>query len=557
MATDDPSVPDPARADIPLRLPSGVVLDGGAPVVVIGPNGSGKTRQTRSISTVTGTPLEFVNALRNTRVAPELQAMGQDTARANFQQQKLQAQTQHWELTSEFDSMLSQLLAVEAGSAMDFKRRFRQDPGGAGIPEDTALSKVEDLWRQVFTGRSLRWQDWKPLVTSNTAGYQVEYSGNQMSDGEKAALYLAARVFSTPPGVVLVVDEPETHFHSLLAVRLWNALEEARRDIRFVYITHDLTFAMSRREARYVLASPTEGLRAIDLGDSVPDDVAEALLGSASLSFYASRVVFCEGEETSYDNLFYSAWFNGVDTVVRAVGGSARVIRCVDALKLAGLARSLEATGIVDRDYYGDNYFAALPAGVTPLPVHEVESLFALPGVVAAAAKHNSKGFDANDYLAALGRGVSEEQRHALVIQRWKAAIEPHLTGLVANTSKRNVSLDQLVSDLPSIFDMSSWAFSPQVMLEQEKQRVEDGLASGDALMFLALAPGKSLLPIAARATGMELSAYTNLVLSALRNVDQEPFPLRDALVTALRPHLPSRATAAAVGAAALPLTPT
>ena len=112
-----------------------------------------------------------------------------------------------------------------------------------------------------------------------------------MSDGEKAALYLAGRVFSSDPGV-LVVDEPETHLHALLAVRLWNALEDARPDIRFVYVTHDLTFALSRHKARFVLASPTEGLRTLDVSAELPDDVAEALLGSASLSFYASRVVF-------------------------------------------------------------------------------------------------------------------------------------------------------------------------------------------------------------------------------------------------------------------------
>ena len=110
---------------------------------------------------------------------------------------------------------------------------------------------------------------------------------------------------------------PETHLHSLLAVRVWNALEIARPDMRFVYVTHDLTFALSRRDARFVLASPTAGLRSIDLEPTLPADVTEALLGSASLSFYASRVVFCEGELTSLDYRLYGAWFRGPDTVVR------------------------------------------------------------------------------------------------------------------------------------------------------------------------------------------------------------------------------------------------
>lgn len=248
--------------DFDLTLPSGERLEGRSPVVVIGPNGSGKTRQARNISA--SVSIEFVNALRNTRVAPELPAMGFDTARNNFLSQRNQARSAHWELTSEFDFMLSQLLAQDAMAAKDFTQRYRDDPASAGEPLDTPLSRVEAAWRDVFPGRRLVWRDWKPVIVNSVAGGPVEYTGNQMSDGEKAALFVAGRVFSAEPGT-LVVDEPETHFHSLLAVRLWNALEDARADVRFVYITHDLTFALSRRDARYVLASPTAGLRPIEI----------------------------------------------------------------------------------------------------------------------------------------------------------------------------------------------------------------------------------------------------------------------------------------------------
>jgi hypothetical protein len=481
--------------------------------------------------------------------------MGQDTARANFAAQKAQALSQHWELTSEFDSMLSQILAENASEAMAFTRRFRDDRTTAGEPAETVLSRVEDLWRKIFPGRELWWQDWKPIVTSSTSGSIIQYNGNQMSDGEKAALFLAGRVYSANSGI-LVVDEPETHFHSLLAVRLWDALEDSRPDIRFVYITHDLTFAMSRRGARYVLASPIEGLRAIDLGDSVPDDVAEALLGSASLSFYASRVVFCEGDEASFDGRLYRAWFNGPDTVVRPVGARERVLRCVDALQQGGLARSLQAVGLVDRDFHREAYLDALPAGVQALPVHEVESLFALPDVVAPVASHMAKPFDMADYTEKLRQSVSAEQRHSLVIQRWKAAVEPHLTGLVANISKKGKSLDELANELPDIFEPKNWPFSPEDLLETEKKRVEDGLAMGDSMAILTLSPGKPFLPVAAQYVGLNVASYTNLIVESLSRPGATPDKLREALIAALQSHLPQRVVPASGAAALLPLTP-
>ena len=510
--------------------------------MVVGPNGSGKTRLTRTLGA--DAPIEFVNALRNTRVAPELPAMGFDTARNQYQAQKQQARSSHWELTSEFDSMLSQLLAGDSMAAKDFVRRYRENPDAPGELGATPLSRVEALWDQIYPGRSLRWRDWKPYVLSTVSGTEVEYTANQMSDGEKAALFVAARVFSAEPGV-LVVDEPETHFHSRLAVGLWNALEEARRDLRFVYVTHDLTFALSRRGARYVLASPTEGLRAIELDDDLPPDIAEALLGSATFSFYASRVVFCEGDDRSLDNVIYGAWFDELDTVIRPVSDCQTVMRCVVALHASGIAQALDAIGIVDRDYHSDAFLNAMPGGVHPLPVHEIESVLAMPEVVRAVSGHMTRTFDPDRYLADLRATVSEQQRHAIVIQRWKARIEPHLTGLVASTGKRNASLEALVAEIPKLFDMNQWTFSPAAILAEEKVRVEGSVQTGDIAAFLSLVPGKQCLPVAARHAGIPVDTYTKLIASALRSTGLGDFAvLRTELEAAVRPVLPSRSTA-------------
>ncbi len=542
--------------EVDLQLPGGEVLSGGGPVVIIGPNGSGKTRLARQIVAGSGAQTEFVNALRNTRVAPELPAMGQDTARSQFNAQRQQSKQNHWELSSEFDSMLAQLLGQTWNSAMDFQRRFRDDPATAGTPEETALTRVEDLWRKVFPGRQLRWDDWKPTIDSVTSGARVTYSGNQMSDGEKAALYLAGRVFTTEAGVVLVVDEPETHFHSLLAVRLWNEFEKARPDLRFVYITHDLTFALSRTNCTYVLASPTGGLRSVALGDGVPDDVAGALLGSASLSFYASRVVFCEGGDDSLDSRLFSAWFDGADTIVRPVDSCHRVLRCVEALNSAGLALSLTAIGIVDRDFYPETFLQNLSSYVAVLPVHEVESLFALPDVLHAVATHLDRNFVEEDYLAALRSSIPEQQRRQIIIQRWKAAVEPYLTGLVADTSKRNTTVQQLITDMPNIFNYGNWSFSPETILQKEDERVTKALDDGsDAMALLSVVPGKPLLPLASNYVGLQLSAYVDLVINTLRSSKPDLAKLRDELVKALQAHLPPRHVAT-VGSDSASLTP-
>jgi energy-coupling factor transporter ATP-binding protein EcfA2 len=542
--------------EIRLSLPGGETIDGESPVVIIGPNGSGKTRQARGITAVSGNAIEFVNALRNTRVATEIPAMGQISARRDYLQLRQQSQSTHWELTSDFDVMFSQLLAQAATVALDFTRRWLDNPGIVQNPEITPLNKIEGLWRKVFPGRDLRWEDWKPEVTSITTGVEVKYSGNTMSDGEKAALYLAGKVFIADPNVVMVVDEPETHLHSLLAIKLWNQLEADRPDIRFVYVTHDLTFAMSRIDATYVLASPVAGLRTLGMDDSIGEDVAGAILGSASLSFYASRVVFCEGDDTSIDSRLYNAWFDGADTVVRPVASSHRVLRCVEAMTQGGLTLSLSAVGIVDRDHYRDAFMESLSPQIHPLPVHEVESLFVLPGVFQAVAKHLGVSMSDDDYASSLRASVDEEQKPQLVIQRWKASVEPRLEALVADTSKRRLSVAELTAQIPVIFDVQSWKFSPSQILTEEAQRIEVAFRSDTALLeFLKVVPGKGLVGESARMAGVTRDAYINLVVQALRSTDDHLGKLKESLVLALTPHLPQRRVAP-VGADVAVLTP-
>lgn len=524
--------------DFTLTLPGGEVLAGQDPVVVIGPNGSGKTRQTRLLSA--SVPVEFINALRNTRVAPDLPAMGVDAARSQFNGQRNSSRQQHWELSNEFDSMLSQLLAQQSMAAIEFTHRFNRDPANPGRPEVTPLTRVEDLWSRVFPGRELQWRDWKPFIINRTSGSELTSSGNQMSDGEKATLYLGGRVFSTEPGI-LVVDEPETHFHSLLAVRLWTAVEEARPDIRFVYVTHDPTFALSRRNARFVLASPTAGLRTIDLQGELPHDVTEALLGSASLSFYSSRVDFCEGEMTSLDVQFYSAWFDGPDTVIRAIGPCERVLRCVDAVTNSGIASGLSCIGIIDRDYHAEEFLGAMSSGMFVLGVHEVESLLCLADVVAAVCGHLSQEFSLPAYQAALRSTVNGPQHDQIIIERWRRRMRPNLEALVSGVDKRGMALADLPAQLPTIFDHTTWAFSPKDFLNEEEVRVDAALSGATVDEFLRIIPGKQLLGIAARQTGMSPQAFTNLVLEALAGESDEVKALGEKIEAALVSQLPAR----------------
>src|SRR6185312_12461717 len=103
------------------------------------------------------------------------------------------------------------------------------------------------------------------------------YPAKTMSDGERTCLYLAARVLTAESGI-LVIDEPELHMHRKLAIDYWNKLEEMRPDVRFVYVTHELHFALSRRDPTLIVIRDEETVEKAKI-DAISPDLAEALLG--------------------------------------------------------------------------------------------------------------------------------------------------------------------------------------------------------------------------------------------------------------------------------------
>ena len=263
--------------------------------------------------------------------------------------------------------------------------------------------------------------------------------------------------------------------------------------------------------------------------------------------------MFCEGDLTSLDAQLYGAWFNGRDTVVRPVESCQSVIRAVQALQGSGIASGLETIGIVDRDYHAEAFIASLPAGVHALPVHEIESLLASPAVVGAVASHVARSFDETSYLAAVRRTVTDAQRDAIVVRRWKTQLEGLVIGVVAGINASDGGLDELSSRIPATFDVGQWERDPSGLLQAERSNVERAVNTGSVDDLLAVVPGKQLLPVAASTVGMQVPAYTRLICEALRSRgDVNIVTLGDALVAALTPRLPPR-NAAPPPSAALP----
>ena len=255
----------------------------------------------------------------------------------------------------------------------------------------TVLDKLKDIFSSVLSERSIIDEDSKLFAVLDNHDYSSKYSATQMSDGERAVLYLAAQVLCVPPDKILIVDEPELHLHRSIMNRLWKALEQGRPDCLFIYITHDTQFAAAHGQADKIWVKGFDGqnwiLEKIE-NDTLPDELLLDILGSRK------NVLFVEGERNSYDTQLYSELYPNY--LIIPCGSCIQVIARTKAFRNNPSLHDCEVYGIIDRDYRSDYEIERLTDDhVYTINVAEVENLFIVEELIRLMARHMGKDEDA------------------------------------------------------------------------------------------------------------------------------------------------------------------
>jgi hypothetical protein len=269
--------------------------------------------------------------------------------------------------SEEYDAVLTAKASVPAGQAF-------------AVPP-TKLDRLLALWESVLPHRKL-------IVKSGTfntsiPGTSTVYPSSQMSDGERVVFYYIGEVLCSKPNSIIIVDEPENHVHKAIQSRLWDEIENSRQDCAFVYLTHDIDFAVSRTNAKKVWVKKFEN----NLWDyellsdtvDIPEAVYFEVLGSRK------DILFIEGDKSSLDYHLYKEIFR-YKTVEPLISCN-KVISATRSFNELHHKHRLNASGLVDRDRRNDVEIQALRNTALLIPeVAEVENFFLLEGVVRAVA---------------------------------------------------------------------------------------------------------------------------------------------------------------------------
>jgi Protein of unknown function (DUF4435)/AAA domain, putative AbiEii toxin, Type IV TA system len=501
---------------IPITFPGAGLLEGAFPLIILGPNGSGKTRLAQQITS----PGDWtaIGAQRRTWLDDQLPVMEEQQQNNHLNSVQGNWRANSWQPTEDINYLFSKLAQEHLKRLSENNDLAISGKGSVAPITDTKLVNLQTLWGRLYPFRKLEISGFFPRVTrtdTDAASSTVTYQARHMSDGERTAIYLAARVLTAAHSKILI-DEPELHMHSRLAIEFWTALEQLRPDCRFVYITHDLNFALSRREGKILTIRPDNTLQEVgaELGE-----VAAQVLGAATLPFHAKRIVFFEGEEgRGFASQFFNGWFNDRDTFALAAGNREAVCAAVNGLISVGVTGA-DVIGIVDSDYYPDKANQALRSEIKVLPLHEIESVLCIKSVVNAISAHQGKTPDEiwNQFIDRIRSEFSKKALSKLIATRVRCRITEMLHGSFHPAQIEDGLVETLNKHKSAILDMQLEQ-KMDVMFAEEETRVKEALKlAGEDLLLLF--PGKHLLSLLSQTLGFSrTNDLTDLIVNAIIN---------------------------------------
>lgn len=357
--------------------------------VIIGANGSGKSHLGAWIEKNNNNVLR-ISAQRALTIPKVIDIKGSDPAwntilygdpRSKDIRNKWQWGQETSTLINDYTSVLSLVFSTESQELRDFKNKC--DRTGSFVSYTTIVEKIYQIWNSIMPQRGILLDNFDVLAKNGPN----QYKAGQMSDGERVCLYLIAQCLVATDGYTIVIDEPEIHLHTSIMKKLWDKIEEYCPNKTFVYITHNLKFALSRDSSTKIWVKSYNGseqwdIQVIGEHDNIPEDLLLEILGTRR------PVLFVEGKPNSYDLALY-----------RNVYSDYHVIACDNCQKVIELTKAFnnehvkqlhesEIKGLIDHDFLTKNEIEAYKNNnIFVIGVSEVENLFLIEPIIRLAAK--------------------------------------------------------------------------------------------------------------------------------------------------------------------------
>lgn len=244
----------------------------------------------------------------------------------------------------------------------------------------TKADNIFNIWNKVFINKKIAIIEWKIKVhfyktKTDTVNYEIE----NLSDWERSALYLITKCIYAPEDWIVIVDEWETHLNPSLLHDLWDNIEEARPDCRFVYISHNIDFITSRNDCTKFWIKNFNHPWDWEIEEIENDNLPEELLLQIIWT-KKGKILFVESKENK-DKLFYQKIYN--DFKIIPLDSCENVISFTKVLNQTSQNYHKKYFWLIDRDFRSEESIESLKQNsIFSLPVAEFENLFFKENVV-------------------------------------------------------------------------------------------------------------------------------------------------------------------------------
>lgn len=506
-----------------------LTLEAGKTTIIIGANGSGKTRLAVYLEEQLGEKAHRIAAHRALSLNPNVDKIPEAKARQYLSYgismngiSITDRKYYRWDnkaptiLLNDFDRLLQYLFAQQNNLAVENNQKLNRDEEITN--SKTKLDILQEVWERLLPLKKLHITA-DDIRVSSIGIESADYSASEMSDGERAVFYILGQVLSANEDSILIFDEPELHIHKSIISNLWDEIEKLRPDCSFLMITHDIEFAATRVAKKYVIrnyySDPAWDIS--EIPDSEFDEQTITLiLGSRK------PILFVEGEKTSLDmetyRLCYPEW-----TVIPK-GACKDVIQAVSSLRKLNKDMpilNIKCAGIVDRDTRDSSQIHELEEqGIKVLLCSEIENIFSLSSVVHEVLK--IEGFNGNELnnkkeqfkgrlLDYIKNDLSDDKLEKFVVKRIHRRIDNYLKNIdLSNTQNSKEMKGKLTSEMVALTDskINEW-------ISEMKDEIQECINNQDIDRLLYIYENKGLLN------------ETALILKSTRKPDFENWLMR------------------------------
>ena len=291
-------------------------------------------------------------------------------------------------LLNDFENLVKALYSEESDISIGFRRNYSQ--ASPMEKPKTRLDTIQEIWERLITHRKLHVKTGNIVVEKKSSSQASEpeddackYNASNLSDGERVVFYLIGSVLCAIPNALIIIDEPELHLHKSISNKLWNEIEKTRPDCTFVYITHDIDFALSRTNAVKIWTRGYDGkdwdYEVLAEETPIPETLYLEILGSRA------PVLFIEGDLNSIDYKLLPHIFP--DLTIKPLGSCEKVFNTTTSFNGKKEFHQVSAYGLIDRDRMTEENITHIATpNIWIANVAEIENFLLLEGVVKSVA---------------------------------------------------------------------------------------------------------------------------------------------------------------------------